>query len=215
MTLAGDDAESGAHFTRRIESFADLVFGFSLSLLAGRLVVPAHESDIFGHPAGLIGFLTTFAVIVDLWFLNHRTFRNFYTPLPLDTILVFAQLAAVALMPYALEVTNRFSFASSTPIVLYDGVFFVIAFAHAVVAFRGFRRRFRTWEDRKRRERWRFVLVMAVLACSFAIGAACASVDARAGTFAFWATVPIVVAIRFGYRGLPRFARDGKASALL
>ena len=37
----------GERFTQRLEAFSDLVFGFSLSLLATRLDVPANASRSF------------------------------------------------------------------------------------------------------------------------------------------------------------------------
>ena len=37
----------GERFTHRLEAFSDLVFGFSLSLLATRLDVPTNENEVF------------------------------------------------------------------------------------------------------------------------------------------------------------------------
>ncbi len=43
----------------------------------------------------------------------HRTFFVFNEPTRIEDVLVFAQLGAVALMPYALEVVLKFKFGSS------------------------------------------------------------------------------------------------------
>lgn len=202
------DIESNAHFTRRLESFTDLVFGFSLSLLAGRLVVPTRAADILGHPIGLVGFVVTFGLIVGVWFLNHRTFRYFYTPALLENALIFAQLAAVALMPYALDVLFRFSFAASGPIVLYDGVLCTILISHAIIAYRGFIRRYRDWDDASRRRHWRSCVLTAAMGTCFLIGLVGAAIDRQIGFYAYWLFAPVALLIRSFYRGLPRFARD-------
>ncbi len=60
-------------FTRRLESFGDLVFGFSLSLLATRLDVPATAADVFTVPLA-IGFVLTFVIMCVLWLEHYRIF---------------------------------------------------------------------------------------------------------------------------------------------
>ncbi len=50
-------ADERERFTRRLEAFSDLVFGFSLSLLATRLDVPTRTADIF-NPQRWLPFIS-------------------------------------------------------------------------------------------------------------------------------------------------------------
>jgi len=43
--------EREARLVHRIESFSDLVIGFSLALLGLTLVIPAHATELLAHPA--------------------------------------------------------------------------------------------------------------------------------------------------------------------
>jgi uncharacterized membrane protein len=201
------DHERAAHFTRRLESFSDLVFGFSLSLLAGRLIVPVHASQIFGEPAGLIGFFTSFAAIVGFWFINHRMFRDYFAPERLDIALTFVELSGVALLPYALETVVRFKFAEPEPIILYDLVFIAVIGSNAVIARRGFRRRFQTWADAARRKHWRTVVIQTSIALIFVAAIVVAIVDPHAGWLPYWFIGPAIAIVRRTYKGLPAFAR--------
>ncbi|MEP6937531.1 MAG: hypothetical protein ABI871_05620 [Chthoniobacterales bacterium] len=55
MTQAAD----AERFTQRLEAFSDLVFGFSLSLLATRLEVPATASGIFDESKAVALLVTS------------------------------------------------------------------------------------------------------------------------------------------------------------
>ena len=63
----------GERFTHRLEAFSDLVFGFSLSLLATRLDIPATASQIF-DAARWSTFIITFAIICVLWLAHYKSF---------------------------------------------------------------------------------------------------------------------------------------------
>jgi uncharacterized membrane protein len=56
------DAESAAHFTRRLEAFSDIVFGLSLSQLAFQLGVPNRVEVLVEQPLRYIIFFVSFAV---------------------------------------------------------------------------------------------------------------------------------------------------------
>jgi uncharacterized membrane protein len=201
-----DDAESAAHFTRRFESFTDVVFGFSLSFLAGRLVIPGNAHDIFSRPAGIIGFLISFGFLAALWMLNHRMFRFYFAPNALDIVLVFIELCGVALIPYALQVFLAFPNdpqGFSFYVLVYAG----ILGSSAIVGFRGFRRNWQTWTLDARIKRWHTPLIQSVAAGL--LGLSALLIDAGI-PHAQWVTflIPLVV---MGVRRrslLPAYARS-------
>ena len=66
---------SGERFTHRLEAFSDLVFGFSLSLLATRLDIPAKVEEVF-EATRWGTFIITFASICAIWLAHYRIFRH-------------------------------------------------------------------------------------------------------------------------------------------
>ena len=162
------DPESAARFTRRLESFSDLVFGLSLSLAAARLIVPPHAADIFAKPFGLVAFVTTFAAIAGLWLGSHRSFELFFEPSRIDVAAVFVRLMGVAVMPYALQTVLTFSLVLQ-PLLLYNAVFILILAANSTIAVRGYLRHAAGWSFAKRRRAWRIVCMLLALVVAFAI----------------------------------------------
>ena len=61
----------GERFTHRLEAFSDLVFGFSLSLLATRLELPAKAEDIF-EATRWGTFVITFGIVCAFWLAPRR-----------------------------------------------------------------------------------------------------------------------------------------------
>jgi uncharacterized membrane protein len=92
----------------RIESFSDIVFGFSLFNLALNLKPPAVSSDLVAQAPQFAVFIATFAVLCSIWWLHHRLFRDFFKPDGAGVILNFALLAAVAMFTYPLQLFMRF-----------------------------------------------------------------------------------------------------------
>ncbi len=205
-------AADAEHLARRIESFSDLVFGFSLSFLAARLVVPKHADEVF-NSFSLAGFAGTFALIVSLWFMNHRTMRDFFRPDPIDIVCTFVALAGVALMPYALEVALRFNFSSPQPVQLYDFVFMSIVASRGIVCYRGFRRRWRDWDEAERRVKWRVVPRSVVVFAFMALSAALAPISIRAA-IACYIAIGLVPRLAVRFAGLPAFARGPAQGAV-
>jgi len=210
-----DPANRNQHFKERLESFSDIVFGFSLSLLAGRLIVPSHGDEVFADPSGLIGFVVTFGALVGCWFLNHRMFRDFYDPNPIDTAMVFIELAGVALLPYALATVSKFKFDEPQPLVLYDAVFLAIMGANSVVSRLGFGRRWRTWSDDQRRVMWRRVLIHRLMTGVFVVAIPFAFAFPNFGWVPYWTIPAVSITVRRSYRGLPAFARDAPGALAL
>ncbi len=203
MSLS-DDAESAEHFTRRFESFTDVVFGFSLSFLAGRLVIPGRAHDVFAHPIGIAGFFVTFAFLAALWMLNHRMFRYYFAPGRIDIVLVFVELCGVALIPYALQIFLSFP-GQSEGVLFYTTVYATILASSAVVGFRGFRRNWPKWNVETRIKRWRTPLIQAGVAAILFTAALLVAAGVPHAEYVYWLTLPIVAFVR-RRRMLPSFA---------
>lgn len=93
------------YFTRRLESFSDIVFGFSLSFSATQLQVPKP-----GQPeqiTDLLLFFATFGLIAVVWFSHYRTFHDSFAGQPLDVVLNFVLLAGVAILPFTLQLSRQ------------------------------------------------------------------------------------------------------------
>jgi len=100
-----DEPLNASYFTRRLENFSDIVFGFSISLLAVQLEVPKSAAQIvLSH---YFFFFLTFAVMAAVWYLHYRMFRFAFAAQALDVILNFVFLGCVAFLPYTLELLNR------------------------------------------------------------------------------------------------------------
>ena len=91
-----------SHFTGRLESFGDVVFGFSISQLALHLDPPRDAAAIVGHPIKWVLYFGTFALIAGLWMQYHRALGTGFRPQRLEVAAVFVFLAFVGLMPYAM-----------------------------------------------------------------------------------------------------------------
>lgn len=143
----------GERFTHRLEAFSDLVFGFSLSLLATRLDVPANVSEVF-DPTRWGTFLVTFGMICMLWLAHYRIFRARFIAQTPDVIINFVFLLGIAVLPYAVQTFLRFTVGRNA-IVLYFGDFALVFAALATLRWRALRQR-RGHDDREVRLReWR------------------------------------------------------------
>jgi uncharacterized membrane protein len=100
--------EDRQRFTRRLEAFSDIVFGFALAQCAVALEVPKNLGDVLAHADELIYFLVTFVLIVMFWVMHYRIFHYVFAARTLDVALNFLLLATIALLPYALRIYIRF-----------------------------------------------------------------------------------------------------------
>jgi len=73
-------APSHDHFVRRLESFTDIVIGFSLAEVGISLVVPAHPLDIFTHPTSIVALFLTFGVLFRIWWSLTAVFARYFVP---------------------------------------------------------------------------------------------------------------------------------------
>ncbi len=90
------------HLARRLESFGDVVFGFTISQLAFQFPLPAHPQDLVANWYGYVTYAITFAAIAILWLSYHRLLSSTYAPTPINLIFTFAFLAFTGLVPSAM-----------------------------------------------------------------------------------------------------------------
>lgn len=183
------------HLVARLESFGDVVVGFSLSLLAIQLDIPKTPADVFAHTLRYAIFFGAFGVVSLFWFRFHRIMSTGFAPHRLDVILLFAFLSFVALTPYAMLTYSRFNagvHVSPEGLELYLGVFLGVILFSWILALRGMRRAWAVLDERERKDTWR----------AFVGGAAAIPVLAAAlyavtnlGGRAFSATVAMLIAI--------------------
>jgi uncharacterized membrane protein len=55
------------HLVGRIESFGDIVVGFSMSTLALQLQIPKTPGEIFAHPLNYFVFFIAFGLLAVFW----------------------------------------------------------------------------------------------------------------------------------------------------
>lgn len=199
----------GERFTHRLEAFSDLVFGFSLSLLAIRLDIPADASDIF-EPTRWSTFIITFAIICVIWLAHYRIFRHQFVPETADVAINFVFLLGIAIMPYAVQTFLRFT-AARDAIVLYFGDFAMLFAALATLRWRALRQRRGDPDVELRLREWRgtirqYVIVLVIVVCL--VGMAAGVIPREK----FYSTVPaafvvITLVARFAVRKLPGFLR--------
>jgi TMEM175 potassium channel family protein len=149
--------EHRSHFTRRLEAFSDIVFGFSLAQLALQLQLPARAEDVLGHPIRWVIFFGTFALITLFWLAHYRMFRLAFEPEPFDVFLNFVFLSFIAVLPFAMQANIRFQGAASS-FALYAGAFAGISFPMCVLMLRGLARRNPSVTEKERLTMWRAVL---------------------------------------------------------
>ena len=197
----------GERFTHRLEAFSDLVFGFSLSLLATRLDVPADVSDVF-NATRWATFIITFGMICAIWLAHYRIFRHHFVAQIPDVIVNFVFLLGIAVLPYAVQTFLRFT-GGRDAIVLYFGDFALVFTALATLRWRALRQRRGDSDGDVRLREWRgtvrqYVIVLMIIACLVGLNAGVI------GTENFYSVVPAAFVIvtlitRASVRRLPKF----------
>lgn len=99
--------ESQARLLHRIESFSDLVMGFSLALLSLTLVVPEHARELFVNPWWLLEYFWTFMYIASVWYSHQRLFERIFFPNMLSIVVNFTMLSMLVLVVYFVQVFGR------------------------------------------------------------------------------------------------------------
>ncbi len=119
----------------RLESFSDVVIGFSLAELGINLVLPTHAVEFFSRPAGLGGFIFTFAIISALWW-NHATlFRHFFVPTRLTVLVNFAMLGCAVLLAFSLQMWLHFATSTKDDVVAAYTYFAVFAATYLMLGY--------------------------------------------------------------------------------
>jgi uncharacterized membrane protein len=149
-------------FTSRLEAFSDLVFGFSLSLLATRLDVPARAEDIF-QSARWFAVIGTFGFVCRFWLEHYRIFRHHFVAEMFDAIVNFVFLFAIAILPYAVQTFLRFRLLFPS-FALYVGDVSLILVTLAILRTRSLRQRRDDPDVEGRMRDWRRSLLQFALA---------------------------------------------------
>ena len=203
----------GERFTHRLEAFSDLVFGFSLSLLATRLDIPAKASEVF-ESTRWATFIVTFGTICAIWLSHYRIFRHRFVARTPDVIVNFVFLLGIAVLPYSVQVFLRFTTASHA-IVLYLGDFALIMAALATLRWRALRQRRDDPDVEVRLREWRgtvrqYILVVIIVGFLFAMNA---ELFPPGKFFSFLPAAILIVTLgtRMSVRRLPAFLAATRA----
>ena len=197
----------GERFTHRLEAFSDLVFGFSLSLLATRLDIPADPSQIF-DPKRWSTFIITFGIICVLWLAHYRVFRHHFVPQIADVVINFLFLLGIAILPYALQTYLRFTNGRES-LIFYFGDFGLVFAALATLRWRALLQRRGDPDPDLRLREWRatvrqYTIVLVIIGCLIAMGMGAILRESFYSTAA-GAFVAVTLVTRFVVKRLPRF----------
>ena len=193
------------HLVGRLESFGDIVLGFSMSQLALQLEIPKTPHDVFAHGIKYVVFFGAFALLGIFWLRFHRVMAIGFAPRAVDIWLLFGFLSFVALVPYSLITYTRLigpaGYARES-VALYLADFLGVAVFSWILSVRGLRRAWSVLDDEsERREAWRPALAGFVVVPVFLI--ALASVVA-AGPIALGWLILIGPLIRLAVGRAPR-----------
>jgi uncharacterized membrane protein len=85
-----------SHEVSRIEGLSDAVFGFAITLLVVSLDVPRDFTELANRMRGFLAFAISFAMLVWIWFEQHKYFRRYGlqdgVAVTLNVILLFVVL---------------------------------------------------------------------------------------------------------------------------
>jgi len=204
VTFRDTLTESDRYFVGRLESFGDIVVGFSMSLLALQLDIPKTPQEIFANASRYGVFFLAFAIVSVFWIRFHRVMTCGFVPRRHDLVLLFTFLAFVALTPYALVTYSRLQGVeaySRESVMLYLAVLLGVLATNWILTVRGMRRAWSYLDDRERAQTWR-----ATVAGAFSVVVIAAALGAIAffGERAFGAMIVIAVGVPFALRLLPR-----------
>jgi len=151
--LPGATRTGDERLTSRLEAFGDLVFGFSLSLIALRLDVPPRVEELF-EPARWLTVVITFALICRFWLEHYRIFRHQFVVRTLDMVVNFAFLFGIAILPYAVQTFLRFEMQRA-PFSIYIGDVVLVLTTLSFLRTRGLRQRRGDPDEEGRLNDWR------------------------------------------------------------
>ena len=203
--------------TLRVEAFGDLVFGFSLSLLALRLDVPSRVEEIF-EPSRWLTVVITFALICRFWLEHYRIFRHQFVMQGIDIGVNFVFLFGIAILPYAVQTFLRFA-VQLMPFSLYIGDLVLILATLSFLRIRDLRQRRKGGNEEGRLKDWRRSI--AQLAVATMAAGLIAFLYRPGGNFqtdlqwfgyAVFGMVAVAFLLRRAVRKLPAFLRERSGS---
>jgi len=199
--------------TARLEAFGDLVFGFSLSLIALRLDIPSRVDEIL-EPARWLTVIVTFALICRFWLEHHGVFRHRFIVGTPDLVVNFAFLFGIAILPYAVQTFLSFEM-QLVSFSLYLGDVILILTTLSFLRVRSLRQRRLDPDEESRLRDWRrsvaqlsvAILTTTLLAVMHRRGADFRT-DLRVfGGYGIPGIVVIALLVRRAVRRLPAFLR--------
>ena len=111
--------ESDERVIHRLESFSDIVIGFSLAQMGLSFTVPQRAIEIFAKPYGIIAFFITFIIVARVWWSHHKLFTHFFVPNRLTIVLNFTTLAVLLFAVYSVQVLVHTKFADTIAVLMY------------------------------------------------------------------------------------------------
>jgi uncharacterized membrane protein len=144
--------DRGERLTRRIESFSDLVIGFSLALLALTLSIPPHIVELLTNPWWLVAYFWTFGIVASIWYSHQRLFTLFFWPEPFSIVLNFVLLSMIGLLVYFVQVFVHYhaTFDRVWAFIAYFAVLGIAFVALGALYLHGARRRWATLDAEDR-----------------------------------------------------------------
>jgi uncharacterized membrane protein len=137
MNASGEHraGERDEYFVRRLESFGDVVIGFSLALLGVSLAVPNHAYLLIRNYAWFIAYAWTFAFVCSIWASHYWTFRHVFVPTRLSLLLNYAKLGLIVLLIFGVQVLLRaFEFGNARDLMVANMLYWGCLTAYLVVA---------------------------------------------------------------------------------
>ena len=191
--------ETDAHYARRLESFSDIVFGFSLSIVGLQLVVPERPIMIFTSPLPLIGFTMSFGLIALFWQYHHRYFVYSFFPDAINVGLNFVKLGLVGLLPFTLQLYLRFPIDPLAMCVYFLDSGSIIAIS-AIAMYRGLVHFWPTLDEPFRRQQWLRIIRVSLIA-AIMCGGGFAALIGYIPMMLVFALIPVLPSV------LPRYVR--------
>jgi uncharacterized membrane protein len=210
----GSTRTGSERLTSRLEAFGDLVFGFSMSLIALRLDVPSRVEDIF-EPTRWLTVIVTFAFICRFWLEHHRIFRHQFIVGDFEMVVNFIFLFGIAVLPYAVQTFLRFQL-QPVPFSLYLGDLVLILITLSSLRISSLRQRRVDPDEEDRLRAWRrsvlqitiAVALASLLAVMYRPGADFQAVVRFFGRSAVPGILLLILLVRRGVRRLPAFLRE-------
>lgn len=131
--------ESEAHLVRRLESFSDIVMGFSLGMLTLNLGLPRNGAiELFTtNPWPLIGFAGTFFFVSVFWWASHRLFTYYFVPTTPSIVLFFVTLGGVLFLTYSVQVLLHGGHEDRVAYAMYTGSIGFVSLVNGLLTLQG------------------------------------------------------------------------------